>query len=87
LAARELPASVRDRFPIFKRKVYVNSCSQGALSDSVRVAYLSYLDDWDERGAPWEYWVELMEAARAEFAGWSAPAWTRWRSRPRCRRA
>jgi selenocysteine lyase/cysteine desulfurase len=69
LAARDLPGSVRGRFPIFKRKVYVNSCSQGALSDSVRSAYQRYLDDWDERGAPWEHWVELMEAARAEFAG------------------
>jgi selenocysteine lyase/cysteine desulfurase len=69
LAARDLPTSVRGRFPIFKRKVYVNSCSQGALSDSVRAAYQRYLDDWDERGAPWEYWVELMEAAREEFAG------------------
>jgi selenocysteine lyase/cysteine desulfurase len=69
LAARDLPGSVRGRFPIFKHKVYVNSCSQGALSDSVRAAYQRYLDDWDERGAPWEYWVGLMEAARSEFAG------------------
>lgn len=69
MAARDLPAGIRGRFPIFKRKVYVNSCSQGALSDSVRAAYQRYLDDWDERGAPWEYWVELMEAAREEFAG------------------
>jgi selenocysteine lyase/cysteine desulfurase len=69
LAARDLPAGIRDRFPIFQRKVYVNSCSQGALSDSVRNAYMSYLSDWDQRGAPWEYWVGLMEAARAEFAG------------------
>jgi selenocysteine lyase/cysteine desulfurase len=69
LAARDLPNGVRDRFPIFQRKVYVNSCSQGALSDSVRAAYMSYLTDWDQRGAPWEYWVELMESARAEFAG------------------
>jgi selenocysteine lyase/cysteine desulfurase len=69
LAARDLPAGIRDRFPIFQRKVYVNSCSQGALSDSVRSAYMSYLSDWDQRGAPWDYWVELMEAARAEFAG------------------
>ncbi len=69
MAARDLPASIRGRFPIFKHKVYVNSCSQGALSDSVRAAYQRYLDDWDERGAPWEYWVELMEAAREELAG------------------
>ena len=40
----------RDRFPIFERLVYVNSCSQGALSDAVRGAYDAYLTDWDEQG-------------------------------------
>jgi selenocysteine lyase/cysteine desulfurase len=58
----------RHRFPIFERLVYVNSCSQGALSDSVRAAYDAYLTGWDERGAPWDYWVERTEAARAAFA-------------------
>jgi selenocysteine lyase/cysteine desulfurase len=48
--------------------VYINSCSQGALSDAVRAAYDSYLRDWDDRGAPWEYWVEQTEAARGSFA-------------------
>ena len=66
------PASVaarcRHRFPIFERLVYVNSCSQGALSDAVRAAYLDYLDGWDDRGAPWDYWVERSEAARGSFA-------------------
>jgi selenocysteine lyase/cysteine desulfurase len=47
---------------------YVNSCSQGALSDAVRDAYLDYLEGWDERGAPWDYWVERSETARATFA-------------------
>ncbi|MDX6453886.1 MAG: hypothetical protein QOH16_3935 [Gaiellaceae bacterium] len=58
----------RARFPIFERLVYINSCSQGALSDSVRAAYDEYLTGWDERGAPWDYWVERTEAARAAFA-------------------
>lgn len=49
--------------------MYINSCSQGALSDAVRAAYEHYLEDWDEKGAPWEYWVERQEAARAAFAG------------------
>jgi selenocysteine lyase/cysteine desulfurase len=62
-------AGCRSRFPIFERLVYVNSCSQGALSDSVRAAYDDYLTDWDERGAPWDYWVERTEAARTAFAG------------------
>ena len=63
-----LPERVRHRFPIFEHRVYINSCSQGALSDAVRAAYARYLDDWDENGAPWEYWVERGEAARAVFA-------------------
>jgi selenocysteine lyase/cysteine desulfurase len=61
-------SSCRARFPIFERLVYINSCSQGALSDSVRAAYDEYLTGWDERGAPWDYWVERTEAARGAFA-------------------
>jgi selenocysteine lyase/cysteine desulfurase len=61
-------SACRARFPIFDRLVYVNSCSQGALSDSVRAAYEEYLTGWDERGAPWDYWVERTEAARGAFA-------------------
>jgi selenocysteine lyase/cysteine desulfurase len=34
----------------------------------VRAAYEEYLTGWDERGAPWDYWVERTEAARAAFA-------------------
>jgi selenocysteine lyase/cysteine desulfurase len=66
--AATLAARCRHRFPIFDRQVYINSCSQGALSDAVRGAYEHYLEDWDEKGAPWEYWVERQEAARASFA-------------------
>jgi selenocysteine lyase/cysteine desulfurase len=68
VAALPLPDRIRHRFPILERLVYVNSCSQGALSDSVRDAYEAYLRDWDEHGAPWEYWVERTETARATFA-------------------
>ncbi len=60
--------AVRARFPVFRDKVYVNSCSQGALSDVVRAAYEEYLDGWDENGAEWVHWVERSEAARAAFA-------------------
>ena len=63
-----LPHRIRHRFPIFDRLVYINSCSQGALSDAVRKSYDDYLRDWDDEGAPWEYWVERAESARAAFA-------------------
>ncbi|MGH9734120.1 MAG: aminotransferase class V-fold PLP-dependent enzyme [Candidatus Acidiferrales bacterium] len=59
---------IRSRFPIFQRKVYLNSCSQGALSDAVEQAFQSYIDTWHEEGSPWERWVEKYEAVRAQFA-------------------
>jgi len=58
----------RSRFPIFKRRVYVNSCSQGALSTDVDEAMRAYLDSWHECGSPWEMWVEQVERLRARFA-------------------
>jgi selenocysteine lyase/cysteine desulfurase len=61
-------AALRAEFPIFEHAVYLNSCSQGALSRRVRAAYEEYLDGWDERGADWDGWVERAEAARAGFA-------------------
>ncbi len=48
--------------------MYLNACSQGALSIDVRRAYEEYLRDWEEKGAPWDYWVERAETARASFA-------------------
>ncbi len=61
-------AAIRGEFPIFERAVYLNSCSQGALSHRVRQAYAEYLDGWDAHGAEWEHWVERSEAARSAFA-------------------
>jgi selenocysteine lyase/cysteine desulfurase len=67
-ATQSVAERCRHRFPIFERLTYINSCSQGALSDSVRAAYDDYLTGWDERGAPWDYWVERTETARSTFA-------------------
>src|SRR5215469_16634656 len=59
---------IRSRFPIFQRKIYLNSCSQGALSDSVQAGLDAYIASWHEQGSPWELWVEQYEAARTAFA-------------------
>jgi selenocysteine lyase/cysteine desulfurase len=59
---------IRSRFPIFQRKIYLNSCSQGALSDAVQTGLEDYISSWHEQGSPWETWVEHYEAARAAFA-------------------
>ncbi len=61
--------SLRDHFPIFEKKIYFNSCSQGALSVEVQKAYAQYMQDWDDKGSPWELWVERSEIARHAFAG------------------
>jgi selenocysteine lyase/cysteine desulfurase len=60
---------LRERFPLLQEKVYLNSCSKGVLSQDVQQAYVNYLKDWNEKGSPWEYWVERQEAARHAFAG------------------
>jgi selenocysteine lyase/cysteine desulfurase len=59
---------IRSRFRIFQSKIYLNSCSQGALSDAVQAGLEDYIASWHELGSPWELWVERYEAARAAFA-------------------
>src|ERR1700730_10676575 len=59
---------IRSRFPVFGRKIYLNSCSQGALSDAVRKGFVDYLETWDQQGSPWDLWVEEYEATRRTFA-------------------
>jgi selenocysteine lyase/cysteine desulfurase len=59
---------IRSRFSIFERKVYLNTCSQGALSDAVQAGLEDYIASWHEQGSPWETWVDHYEAARSAFA-------------------
>jgi selenocysteine lyase/cysteine desulfurase len=66
-ATIELEA-VRSRFPIFRNKIYLNSCSQGALSDAVETSLHEHIRTWHEDGSPWDKWMDHYEAARAAFA-------------------
>jgi selenocysteine lyase/cysteine desulfurase len=59
---------IRSRFRIFQRKIYLNSCSQGALSDAVQTGLEDYVASWHEQGSPWETWVNRYEEARTAFA-------------------
>ena len=59
---------IRSRFSIFQRKIYLNSCSQGALSDAVQTGLEDYIASWHEQGSPWELWVNRYEEARTAFA-------------------
>lgn len=62
-------SAIRARFPIFQKRIYLNSCSQGALSDAVRAGMEELLRSWDELGSPWDTWTEQYELVRREFAG------------------
>jgi selenocysteine lyase/cysteine desulfurase len=59
---------IRSRFSIFQRKTYLNTCSQGALSDAVEAGLQDFIASWHEHGSPWEIWVEHYEKARTAFA-------------------
>ncbi|HKU25064.1 MAG TPA: aminotransferase class V-fold PLP-dependent enzyme [Candidatus Sulfotelmatobacter sp.] len=59
---------IRSRFKIFESKIYLNTCSQGALSDAVQRGFDEYIAGWHEQGSPWETWVERYEVARNSFA-------------------
>jgi selenocysteine lyase/cysteine desulfurase len=59
---------IRSRFKIFLSKTYLNTCSQGPLSDAVESGFNDYIASWHEQGSPWETWVERYEEARNAFA-------------------
>jgi selenocysteine lyase/cysteine desulfurase len=58
----------RKQFPIFREKIYLNSCSQGALSEDVEEALHECTRSWNQQGSPWDHWVEVQEDLRREFA-------------------
>ncbi len=60
--------SFRKRFPVLREKIYLNSCSQGALSQDVELGMLEYLASWHRHGSPWDIWVEQYESGRRLFA-------------------
>src|SRR5215469_3922922 len=62
------PEDFRLLFPIFRDKVYLNSCSQGALAEPVEASLREFIASWHEQGNPWDVWCERMEELRAEFA-------------------
>ncbi|MCH8861562.1 MAG: aminotransferase class V-fold PLP-dependent enzyme [Proteobacteria bacterium] len=58
----------RKRFPVFENKIYLNSCSYGAVATDVRAAYEAYLTDREREGSYWDHWVGQNEELRASIA-------------------
>ena len=71
-AASAPPRDYRAEFPIFRRSVYLNSCSLGALSTRSRARVNEFLDLWDTRGASawYEIWWSALAELRARYARW-----------------
>src|SRR3989442_10482221 len=55
----------RGEFPIFRDKIYLNTCSLGALGERTRRRIAEFLDLWQERGA--SAWYDVWWAALAEL--------------------
>src|SRR3989454_3391848 len=58
-------AHYRGEFPIFRDKVYLNTCSLGALGERTRRRIVEFLDLWQERGA--SAWYDVWWAALGEL--------------------
>ena len=61
-------SELRSHFPILREKTYLYSCSQGALSDAVEAGMRAYAASWRTSASPWDEWMEIYEALRADFA-------------------
>ncbi len=58
-------ARYRTEFPIFRDKIYLNTCSLGALGERTRRKVAEFLDLWQSRGA--SAWYDVWWAALGEL--------------------
>lgn len=58
----------RAQFPVLERRVYLNSCSYGALPRAAAAAIEHYVAERNDKGADWEDWVRANEALRSTLA-------------------
>ena len=67
-APTDLAKIYRDRFSVFNTLNYVNSCSQGALADTVKESFTEYLNTMEVYGSAWADWAGYQEKTRAAVA-------------------
>ncbi len=62
-------AKYRSEFPIFRDRVYLNTCSLGALGERSRRKVAEFLDVWQSRGASawYDVWWEALGDLRARY--------------------
>lgn len=64
----DLAKIYRDQFTVFNNVTYMNSCSQGALADSVRASFGTYLKTMELNGSAWGDWAGHQEKVRGLLA-------------------
>jgi kynureninase len=64
LAANDLAAKYRSQFSVFENVTYLNSCSQGALANSVKQSFAEYLSTLELQGSAWGDWTAAQEKVR-----------------------
>jgi selenocysteine lyase/cysteine desulfurase len=62
-------ARYRGEFPIFRDKIYLNTCSLGALGERSRRKVAEFLDIWQSRGAAawYDVWWEALADLRRRY--------------------
>ena len=62
-------ARYRSEFPIFRDKIYLNTCSLGPLGERSRRKVAEFLDIWQSRGASawYDVWWEALGELRARY--------------------
>ena len=62
-------ARYRSEFPIFRDRVYLNTCSLGALGERSRRKVVEYLDIWQSRGASawYDVWWQALDDLRMRY--------------------
>src|SRR5213083_241526 len=68
-AAPHALARYRSEFPIFRERIYLNTCSLGALGERARRKVAEFLDVWQSRGASawYDVWWEALGDLRARY--------------------
>ena len=63
-------ARYRSEFPIFRERIYLNTCSLGALGVRARRRATAFLNRWETRGAPawYDVWWEALSELRTRYA-------------------
>jgi selenocysteine lyase/cysteine desulfurase len=62
-------ARYRSEFPIFRDRIYLNTCSLGALGDRSRSKVAEFFDVWQARGAAawYDVWWEALDELRTRY--------------------